>query len=79
MKKSLLPPMTKDLLLHVDMSPGESLPLRILHAYRENCRSKWKTEGLSKDEARFYDMLNEDQDKRAEILTKAIDLLVKER
>ena len=47
MKKSILPPLTQEAIHHVDGTPNEEYPLRILRAYRENCNYRWEdnTEG----------------------------------
>lgn len=77
MKKSKWPELKPESILHVDATPDEGYPLRILKAYRQNCNSKYETHGLSKKQAKFWDMMNEVQDQRAEILDQAIEQLSK--
>jgi hypothetical protein len=68
---SKLPSLTHQPLEVVDMTPDESLPLRILQAYRTNCDCRWEADPPSK----LVDLMNEANDKRAEILDKAIERL----
>ena len=70
-----LPPTTQQPIIHVDVTPDEGLPLRILMAYRENCNVRWEVHGLGGDESRVYDMMNADCERRAEILERTIALL----
>lgn len=72
-----LPPVTQQPILHVDMTPDEELPLRILQAYRDNCNTRWEVHGLDEDKSRIYDMMNDHCEQRAEILDRAIALLEK--
>ena len=53
--------------LHVDATPDDGYPLRILRAYRENCDIMWSDN--------FWSDTNAAQRKRAEILDRAIALL----
>jgi hypothetical protein len=55
-------------ILHVDMTPDEDLPLRILRAYRSNCDCRWVAEPPSP----LWDAMNADQERRAKILDLAI-------
>jgi len=71
-----LPTITKQEILYVDATPDCRYPLRILQAYRENCIMKWEVHGLSKKEKAVYDIMNKHQDERAEILDKAIAVLM---
>ena len=68
-----LPKISQTTIKHVDATPDAEYPLRILRAYRENCNCKWKTTPPDP----FYDSMNEDQDRRAEILDAAIRVLEK--
>ena len=63
--------------MHVDMTPDEELPLRILQAYRDNCNTRWEVHGLPEDKSRIYDMMNDHCEQRAGILDRAIALLEK--
>ena len=73
MRKTELPPMTKEPLLHVDMTPGPDLALRLLRAYRHNCDVKW----VSNEPNALLDMMNEHCDQRAKALDRAIKILEK--
>ena len=66
-----LPKLTNEPVIWIDATPNEEYPLRILRTYRENCNSKWMADPPN----RVYDQMNEDQDKRVEILDRAIKLL----
>jgi len=77
MEKSILPPMTQQPILYIDMTPTDDLALRILRAYRENCDCRWSgdTDGSAIEDNPMLQMMNEHQDKRAGILDKAITVL----
>ena len=77
MKKTKLPELTQQSILHVDATPDENYPLRILQAYRENCNSQWEVHGLPEKETLIYDAMNEHQKQRAKILDEAIKKLLK--
>ena len=66
-------PVTQAPLLHVDATPDNDYPLRILRAYRENCNVKW----IATPPSVVYDQMNEMCDQRAKILDRAITLLEK--
>ncbi len=66
-----LPPITQQELLHVDGTPDEEYPIRILLAYRENCNCKWKADPPHP----LWDRMNSDQDERATLLDAAIAAL----
>ena len=70
-----MPKVTQEPIIHVDATPNEEYPLRILRAHRENCNCKWVAEPQNK----LIDMMNEDCDKRAKFLDIAISLLEKEK
>ena len=72
-----LPSTTQQPIIHVDATPDEGLPLKILRAYRENCNVRWEVHGLDEERSRVYDLMNDDCERRAEILDKAIALLAK--
>jgi hypothetical protein len=63
-------------ILHVDATPDENYPLRILQAYRRMCDGKWSASSVGVDETNpLIKALNDMQDKRAKILDKAITKL----
>ena len=70
-----LPPTTQEPIIHVDCTPDADYPLRILRAHRENCNCRWEVFGLDRSTHRICDMMNEDCEKRARLLTFAIDVL----
>ena len=71
------PNLTQEAIKFIDATPDENYPLRILHAYRENCNSRYETHGLSKEDARFWEIMNEFQEQRAKILDEAIGKLTR--
>jgi len=75
--KTKLPELTQQPIWHIDGTPNDDYPLRILRVYRENCNSYWVVEGIPDNEKLIYDMMNEYQKQRAEILDKAIEKLRK--
>jgi len=66
--------MEKQEILFIDATPDENYPIRILEAYRERCNYKWSTTSGGVDEGgnTLMKSMNDAQDKRAEILDKAI-------
>lgn len=66
------PPLTRDMILHIDGTPNAEYPLRILKTYRENCNSKWESNVVNNP---ICDIMNKHQDQRARILDKAIEIL----
>lgn len=60
-------------ILHVDSTPDNEYPLRILRAYRENCNVRWQADG--KIDSKIYDVMNEHCEQRAIILDRAIAIL----
>lgn len=65
---------------HVDVTPNDDLPLRILRAYRQDCNYAWATtaDGMPSDSP-LVKALNELQEQRAAILDKAIAALTGNR
>ncbi len=61
---------TKESILHVDSTPDDEYPLRILRAYRKNRNVHWEVEGGI--DSKIYDEINEHQKQRAKILDRAI-------
>ncbi len=61
---------TQESILHVDATPDDEYPLRILRAYRENCNVRWEVSGDI--DSRPYDVMNEACEQRARILDEAI-------
>jgi len=70
-KKNKLPDLTQEPIRSISAVPDEEYPIRILKAYRENCNCRW---GGDLDNP-LIKAMNEDCDKRAEILDKAIRTL----
>ena len=72
-----LPKMTQEAIMHVDCTPDEEYPLRILRVYRENCNVKWSstTEEGVKETNPLLIQMNKDCDKRARVLDEAIEML----
>lgn len=66
-----LPPLTRQPIIHIDSTPNEGYPLRILKAYRENCNCKFVATSLSP----LIKRMNEDCDRRAKILDRVIAIL----
>ena len=74
-RKCMFPKMTQEAIKYIDATPEGSYPLKILRAYRQNCNSRYETHGLPKEDTRFWEIMNEFQELRAEILDKAIKKL----
>jgi hypothetical protein len=68
MTESILPPVTQEPLLHVDLTPNSGLPLRILRAYAYNCDCMWE----SNEPCPLLDAMNEHNRQRKTILEAAI-------
>ena len=69
-----LPKVTQEPIIHVDATPNEEYPLRILKAYRENCNCKFSETTNQGDQiiSPLIKVMNEHNEKRAEILDRAI-------
>lgn len=65
-----LPPLTQEPLVHVDGTPDEDYPLRILRAHRANCDCRWKV--VEGDPSPLLDAMNATQEQRAALLDAAI-------
>ena len=65
--------MTQEPIIHVDCTPDDEYPLRILRAYRERCNVRWEATGSVSSEV--CDLINEHCEQRAIILDKAIAIL----
>lgn len=63
-----LPPITQQIIQHVDGTPNAGYVLRILKAYRENCNCRWDAIPPSP----IFDAMNRAQVKRAKLLDEAI-------
>jgi len=63
----------KEPILHVDYTPDDKYPLRILQAYRENCNVCWQAD--SQIDSKICDIMNAHCEQRAAILDKAIAIL----
>jgi len=72
-----LPELTQQPVLHIDGTPNEDYPLRILRAYRQQCDCRWveNTDG-SEPTNPLLIMMNEHCEQRAEILDRAIEKLL---
>jgi len=75
-KEFKLPDITQEALRHVNATPDEMYPIRILQAHRENCNCKWSNSagGIETDDP-LLKLMNEQNDERAKILDKAISVL----
>jgi hypothetical protein len=73
--KSKFPPLTQQMVEHIDGTPTLDYAIRILKVYRENCNCKWSDSLNEENKSRLFDIMNEAQDKRAELLDKAISAL----
>ena len=71
------PEMTQQSIIHIDATPDDGYVLRILQAYRENCNSKWATSTNGECDNPIFDLMNKHQDQRAELLDKAISIIIK--
>jgi len=71
---SIDPPLTEQV-IEIDATPNEDYPLRILRTYRHRASTHWKVSGLPPERTLIYDLMNEQQDQRAEILDKTIQIL----
>jgi len=60
----------------IDATP-KGYALRILKHYRAKCNEIWEVHGLSKNETKIYEMMNEAQIERAKELDRAIKILEK--
>ena len=60
----------------VDATPDDALPCRILRAFLERYSTDWVTEGLPVSEAAVYQLMNEHNARRREILREAIKKLM---
>lgn len=73
-----LPKLTQQPILHVDGTPNEGYPLRILEAYRQRCDCRWaENAGDDKVTNPLLIMMNEHCEQRADILDRAIEKLCK--
>ena len=71
-----LPKLTQEPIIHVDATPDDDYPLRILKAYRENCNVRWSDTPDGGDSSKWlFKQMNKDCEKRAEILDRAIVIL----
>ncbi len=73
-----LPP-TKQEYMHVDATPDDEYPIRILKMYRFACNTEWSVTGLGEEISEIYDLMNQAQRERARLLDEAIEILEKER
>lgn len=72
-----LPAVTRQPIVHVDGTPDEEYPLRILRAYRANCDVLWADHTGSEETTNpLLVAMNKHQYQRAEILERAIAKLL---
>ena len=74
-----LPKVTQEPILHIDLTPNDNLPLRILRVYRENCNCSWAEDtdgGEVKNPVLI--LMNQNNKQRATILDRAIKILEQE-
>lgn len=74
-----LPEMTQESIMHIDSTPNNDYPLRILRAYRANCDVKWSDNTSSAENEKqlnpMLKLMNNHCDERAIILDNAISVL----
>lgn len=70
-----IPKFTKQHIEHVDATPNDDYPLRILRAYRYNCDCRFATSTDGTCDNPLFTMMNEHCEQRAEILDRAIKIL----
>lgn len=74
-----LPTPATEAIKYVDATPNEEYPIRILGAYLEDARiGRWAEDSNGTVTNPIMRAMNEDQDKRAEILARAIGILASE-
>lgn len=66
-----------DIILHVDATPNEDYPLRILRAYRHNCDVVYSPTDTTSKGIEIINMMTQWNIERAEILDRAIATLEK--
>jgi len=76
-RKKRFPNLTQEAIRFIDATPDENYPLRILQAYRENCNARYETHGLDENDTRFWEIMNEMQEQRANVLDEAIAKMIK--
>jgi len=69
--QSRLPELTQQPVFHVDATPDEKYPIRVLQAYLDNCNCEFVADPPDP----FIDLMNRHQKQRAEILERAINIL----
>ncbi len=69
-----LPPLNKEPLHYIDSTPDNKYPIRILQAHLENTKCRFVLTEPA-EQSKLYDMMNYQQNKRAEILQQAINIL----
>lgn len=75
---SKLPKLTEAPVLHVDATPNDDYPLRVLSAYRQHCNCRWaESTDDSKPQNPLIKIMNEQNSKRAVLLDKAIEKLTR--
>ena len=78
-KIPILPEMTQESIMHIDSTPNDDYPLRILRAYKANCDVKWSDNTTSNENTKplnpLLQMMNDHCNERATILDDAIKVL----
>lgn len=70
--RSKLPELLGKQEFHLDLTPDDHLPIRILTAYLCQCGARWGVGGVDDNIKEIYEVMNKDQEKRAEIIRQAI-------
>jgi environmental stress-induced protein Ves len=65
--------------MHVDSTPDDEYPIRILKMYRFACDTEFSVTGLGEEISEIYDIMNQAQRERAKLLDEAIGTLEKEK
>lgn len=64
-----------DIIRHVDMTPDENLPIRIIEAYYQNCKVKFNLDNIDDDSKEVCKFLNESAEHGEKILEKVLEVL----
>lgn len=73
------PPLTNEPVQYVECTPDEDYPVRILQAHLQHACCSWEVHGLDEATRQIYDAMNEANERRRDILERAIRCLKKER
>lgn len=74
--EDLVDPVQTDVIpkTHVNATPDDELPIRLLQAYRDDCDILWSTDGDGVNKT-LAEIMNKSQQERAVILDKALEKL----